>query len=40
MKKMIEHQIVSIIKEAEAGIPIKELCRKYGMGNFTLLLLP
>ena len=35
MKKMTEHQIVAILKEAEAGIPIKELCRKYGMGNST-----
>ena len=31
MKKLSEHQIVSILKEAEVGIPIKELCRKYGM---------
>ncbi|OCG69465.1 transposase, partial [Gilliamella sp. Occ3-1] len=35
MKKMTEHQIVAILKEAEAGIPVKELCRKYGMGNST-----
>ncbi|WP_093092354.1 MULTISPECIES: transposase [Snodgrassella] len=27
--------MVSILKEAEAGIPVKELCRKYGMGNST-----
>ncbi|PIT52398.1 transposase [Snodgrassella alvi] len=26
---------VSIVKEAEAGIPVKELCRKYGIGNST-----
>jgi putative transposase len=32
---MTEHQIVAILKEAEAGIPVKELCRKYGMGNST-----
>ncbi|PXV85067.1 hypothetical protein C7392_103204, partial [Gilliamella apicola] len=25
MKKLSEHQIVSILKEAEVGIPIKEL---------------
>ncbi|OCG70837.1 transposase, partial [Gilliamella sp. Nev5-1] len=25
----------AILKEAEAGIPVKELCRKYGMGNST-----
>jgi putative transposase len=35
MKKMTEHQIVAILKEAEAGIPVKELCRKYGMANST-----
>ncbi|MCO6507064.1 MAG: transposase [Snodgrassella sp.] len=35
MKKMTEHQIVAILKEAEAGIPVKELCRNYGMGNST-----
>ncbi|SCC22324.1 transposase [Gilliamella intestini] len=35
MIKMTEHQIVAILKEAEAGIPVKELCRKYGMGNST-----
>jgi putative transposase len=33
MRKMTEHQIVAILKEAEAGIPVKELCRKYDMGN-------
>ncbi|MWP46152.1 transposase [Gilliamella sp. Pas-s27] len=32
---MTEHQIVSILKEAEVDIPIKELCRKQGMGNST-----
>ncbi|NUF27417.1 hypothetical protein [Gilliamella sp. ESL0254] len=31
MKKMTEHQIVSILKEVEASIPIKEFCHKYGM---------
>ncbi len=30
---MTEQQIVSILKEAQAGIPAKELCRKYGIGN-------
>ena len=32
---MTEHQIVAILKKAEAGIPVKELCRKYGIGNST-----
>ena len=35
MKKLSEHQILSILKEAEVGIPIKELCRKYGMDVST-----
>jgi putative transposase len=35
MKKMTEHQIVAILNEAEVSIPVKELCRKYGMGNST-----
>ena len=30
-KRMTETQIVSILKEAEAGISAKELCRKYGV---------
>jgi putative transposase len=35
MKKKTEHQIVAILKETEAGIPVKELCRTYSMGNST-----
>ena len=35
MKKMTKHQIVSILKEAEAAISVKELCRKYAIGNST-----
>lgn len=34
-KRMTESQIVAILKEAEAGIPVKDLCRKYGIGNST-----
>ncbi|NUE67699.1 transposase [Snodgrassella sp. ESL0253] len=37
MKKITEHQIVSILKEAEAGIPVKELCRKYSISNSALI---
>ncbi len=29
-------QIIGILKEAEAGMPIKELCRKHGMSDATL----
>ncbi len=30
-----EEQIVGILKEAEAGITVAELCRKYGMSDAT-----
>jgi putative transposase len=29
-------QIIGILKEAEAGMPIKELCRKHSMSDATL----
>jgi len=35
-KRMTESQIVAILKEAEAGVPIKDLCRQHGIGNSTL----
>jgi len=28
-----ESQIISILKEAEAGVPVSELCRKHGMSD-------
>lgn len=34
-KRMTESQIVTILKEAEAGMPVKDICRKYGIGNST-----
>jgi len=30
-----EEQIVSILKEGEAGISVTDLCRKYGMSDAT-----
>ena len=30
-----EEQIIGILREAEAGIPITELCRKYGISDAT-----
>jgi putative transposase len=30
-----EEQIIGILKEAEAGIPVTELCRKYGISDAT-----
>ena len=34
-KRKTESQLVAILKEAEVGMPIKDLCRKYGIGNST-----
>lgn len=34
-KRLTESQIVSILKEAEAGIPVPELCRKHSIGQST-----
>ena len=30
-----ETQIFSILKEADSGIPVKELCRKHGISDAT-----
>lgn len=30
-----ETQIIGILKEADAGVPIKELCRKHGISDAT-----
>ena len=34
-KRFKEIQIVSILKEGEAGVPVSELCRKHGIGQST-----
>ncbi|WP_410174017.1 IS3 family transposase [Microbulbifer thermotolerans] len=34
-KRFTEEQIIPILKEAEAGIPVKELCRKYSISDAT-----
>jgi putative transposase len=38
MKKsrFTENQIIAILKEADSGIPITELTRKYGLGTSTI----
>ena len=28
-----EHEIMQILKQAEGGIPVPELCRQYGMSS-------
>ncbi|RAP55352.1 transposase [Oleiagrimonas sp. MCCC 1A03011] len=37
MKKsrFTEHQIVTILKQADAGIPVKEICRQAGISTPT-----
>ena len=33
--KFTENQIVGILGEGEAGLPVAELCRKHGISNAT-----
>lgn len=35
-KRFTTDQIIGVLKEAEGGMPPKELCRKYGMSEATL----
>lgn len=30
-----EEQIVGVLKQAEAGVPVKDLCRKHGISDAT-----
>jgi putative transposase len=34
-KRMTESQIVALLKEADAGMAIKDLCRKHNIGSST-----
>lgn len=34
-KRFSEEQIIGILKEAQAGIPVMELCRKHGISDAT-----
>lgn len=34
-KRFSEEQIIKILQEAEAGIKVKELCRKHGISDAT-----
>lgn len=33
--KLSESQMFSMLNEAEAGVPINDVCRKYGVANST-----
>ncbi|QOJ23977.1 MAG: transposase [Gammaproteobacteria bacterium] len=33
--RFTESQIVAVLKEGEAGMPVSELCRKHGVSNAT-----
>ena len=32
-KRFTEEQIIGFLKQAEAGVPVKELCRKHGFSD-------
>lgn len=34
-KRFTEEQIIGVLKEAEAGLKVAELCRKYGISEAT-----
>ena len=34
-KRLTESQIIGILKEAEAGMSVPEVCRKHGVGQST-----
>ncbi len=36
--RFTESQIVSILKEADAGMPAKEICRKHGISSPTFYI--
>jgi putative transposase len=33
--RFTEQQIVGVLKQAESGVPVKELCRKHGISDAT-----
>jgi len=37
-KRFTEEQIIGFLREAEAGLPIKELCRKHGFSEASYYL--
>ncbi len=37
-KRYSEEQIIGFLREAEAGMPVKELCRRYGFSEASFYL--
>jgi putative transposase len=37
-KRFSEQQIIGFLREAEAGLPVKELCRKHGFSEASYYL--
>ena len=37
-KRFTEEQIIGFLKEADGGVPVKELCRKYGFSDASFYL--
>lgn len=37
-RRFTEEQIIPILNEAEAGLPVKELCRKYNISDATFYI--
>jgi len=37
-KRFSEAQIIGFLKEADGGVPVKELCRKYGFSDASFYL--
>ena len=37
-KRFGEEQIIGFLKEAEGGVPVRELCRKYGFSDASFYL--
>lgn len=37
-KRFTEEQIIGFLREADAGVPIKELCRKHGFSEASYYL--
>ena len=35
-KRFTEEQIIGILKELEAGVPLKDLCRKHGVSDSSI----